>query len=74
MEYDVELKVQFFKTREKAEEFKKTVKSGSLYYYSPESPTKNNYIFSLERKEKYFDEEFAEQFPYCVDFVEIIEK
>ena len=74
MQTGIELRIKFFKTREKAEAFIKTVKCGNLNYYSPKSSTKDYYKIFLEMKEEYFDKSFAEQFPYCVDYIEFIDE
>lgn len=72
--YDVNLKYELFPTKDKAEAFIKNVTGGSISHYAPNSKTKEEYIRIFEKREKYFDEDFAELFPYAVSYIEIIEK
>ena len=60
---------KYFKTRREAEAFA-ALYDEDIYYYSEDSSSKDDYIVLMEIKEGYFDETFAEMFPYLVSYPE----
>lgn len=62
-------KIKFFKSRDKANYYKRKY-GGDIYYYGPRSRTRFEYIQELELIEGYFDEAFAELYPYCLIYLD----
>jgi hypothetical protein len=61
--------VKFFKSRDKANYYKRKF-NGEIFHYSARSKTRDFYIQELELIEGCFDENFAEEYPYCVSYLE----
>lgn len=59
-----------FKTNDRAAAFMQGIETAELYHFAADSITKDNYIKMLERFEGYFDEDYAEQFPFMVTWIE----
>ena len=62
-------KIKFFKSRDKANYYRRKL-GGDLLHYSARSKTKFEYIQELEIREGYFDEAFAEAYPYCLVYLD----
>ena len=62
-------KEKYYKTRDKANYYARKLK-GEVYHYSPKSKTKFDYEIHLTKREGYFDENFAAEYPYCVSYLE----
>lgn len=64
-------KSEFFHSEGKARYFAKKVK-GDLYHWSPRSKTKIEYRMFLEEREfGHFDEDYANQFPWLVHYLDM---